>query len=218
MFPTKKSPTNLEEILQDQISHYEKEIIIKPGIYGAWDPAKINDASAFIIAEKPIPTDDNPDPKLLIRGMKDLSLDDEGKKCVGYIQQMNKIINYDTRFKFNKIVMDETGNQSSLSEYLRLHFFSRIQGETFSIPKKKEWISSAKIVLQDQLIEFNPHHDNFPLLRKEMYELDPVTLRHTKTGTDDFIWALMMLIQASGAGTYQSEVTSGFSNAAMFCF
>jgi hypothetical protein len=193
------------------IPQYAREIEIPPGIYGGYDPAEITDRSAFVILEKPNPTLENPYPRLRCRRIQDLSIDSDGHKGVTMLKQARRIIEMDKKYRFTSLCVDAT-NEKSVLEYLQEYFFSRVEGVKFSKPLKKELITTVRVVFQEKFIQLDPTHTNHSILRRELYELNPETLKHPEKGTDDFAWALALAIKAANAGRFKSGVDSGEAN------
>lgn len=202
---------NLAAALTQDLNSYHKLKVLLPGVYGGWDPAEVNDGSAFVVLGKDVPTYDLPNPKLRSRLLRDLSLDDHGIKNMGYLPQANKILQLDAKLHFTRLTVDIT-NQSTVYEFLREKMGPRVVGVKFSKPLKADMINATKIVFQENLIEFDSTHLYFNLLRKELYELDPIKLKHPDSGTDDFAWALALAIRSTDVVSYRSGIDSGESS------
>lgn len=193
------------------IPQYAREIEVPPGVYGGYDPAEITDRSAFVILEKPMPTLENPYPRIKCRKIQDLSVDSDGHKGVTMLKQARRIIEMDKKYHFTSLCVDST-NEKSVLEYLQEYFFSRVEGVKFSKPLKKELITTVRVVFQEKFIQLDPTHSNYSILRRELYELNPETLKHPDKGTDDFAWALALAIKAAKAGSFKTGVESGEAN------
>ena len=201
----------LSTVLTDDIKQYVKQKALIPGVYAGYDPAEINDRSAFVILGKDVPTIDNPSPKIRCRLLKDLTMSENGIKNVTYLQQAKNIIEMDKRYHFVKLCIDTTSHRA-VFEFLREHFGPRVEDVTFTKPLKTEMIQATRVIFQEKMIEFNPSHTYFDLLRKELYELDPQKLKHPDKGSDDFVWALALAIKATDVVSYRNEVESGESD------
>lgn len=201
----------LSRALTTDVRAYIKSRTLLPGVYGGYDPAEINDRSALVVLGKDVPTIDVPEPKLKSRLLRDLSISSEGQKNVTYLQQARRIIEMDKKFHFTKLSVDVTSHRA-VFEFLQEYFGSRVVGVTFTKPLKGEMIQATRVVFQEKMIEFDPTHMYYDLLKKELYELDPEKLKHPDNGSDDFAWALALAIQSTDVVTYKSGVDSGESS------
>lgn len=207
-----KQTQSLGFALTDGLQQYLRQKIKRPGIYAGWDPAKINDASAFTILAKDMADVLDEKAPLNCYLLKDLSIDYNGQKTVSLYQQAQLIIKMDTIYKrITHLVMDCT-NEAGMLDLLKEHFGSRITGVKYSKPQKMELIRDLRFVMQEQLVQFDPTHRNFPKLRRELYELDPTTLKHPEKGSDDFVWSLAMALRAVESTSQASTSQSGFES------
>ncbi len=197
--------------LTNELASFLREQEIDPGIYVGWDPARKNDRSALVILEKELPSQKNPIPKLQCRMLRDLSLDENKMKGVGFLKQADRIIALDKRKRITKLVVDATSNQDAIWDYLNRYFGSRVEPVQFTKQLKEQWIQATRIAFQEQLLEFNPKQSYYKILRTELYELDPTTLKHPDKGTDDFAWSLSLAIKATDMINYKRSVDSGYS-------
>lgn len=202
---------SLSRALTEDIRSYFKPQNLLPGVYGGYDPAEINDRSALVILGKDVPTLDIPQPKLRSRLLRDLTISEDGKKNVTYLQQARRIIEMDKKFHFTKLTVDITSHRA-VFEFLQEYFGPRVEGVTFTKPLKGEMIQAVRVVFQEKMIEFDPTHHYYSLLKKELYELDPSKLKHPDKGSDDFVWALALAIKSTDVVSYRSGVDSGESN------
>ena len=196
----------LSRAITDGIVQYKLPDEIFPGVFVGYDPAKDRDRSALVILEQPVPTDENPCPKLLLRAKKNY-------KGMRFSEQRAQIETLDKLHSFTSMAMDSTRHEET-AEQLQDYMGSRLIPIKFSKPVKANMLTNVLKVLQDGILEMDPTHAYHDLLRKELHELDPNTLKHPQTsaGSDDFVWALALAVAAIVQREVSQRVESGFSN------
>ena len=201
----------LGSALVSEISFHIKNVKIQPGVYAGFDPAELKDKSGFIILSKDFPTVEDPEPFIHVKMIKDLTIGIDGLKNQNYLQQVKKVLEYDQKYKFTKLCIDVTKDKFML-EYLQTHLGYRVEGVVFSQPIKQELIAATRIVFQEKMIQLNPKQSNFKTLRKELYELNPKTLKHPEGGHDDFVWALSLAVKAMNCIDFRRKIIKGYTN------
>lgn len=193
----------LETALTQEISQYKLPEVILPGVYAGYDPAKDRDRSGFIIIAKDVPKYGEVEPKLRVRMKKDF-------RGINFSDQIRQIIELDKQYPITCLAMDITRHEDTW-ERIHDHFGPRSRGIKFTPASKANMITSTRILFQDSKIELDSTHSYHALLRKELYELDPSTLKHPKTasGSDDMAWALALAVSAV-VQEERDNVDSGF--------
>jgi hypothetical protein len=202
---------SLSKALTSELRIHLRDELTHPGVWAGFDPAETSDRSAFFVLAKETPTIDNPNPTLKCRMKRDLTINPDGIKNVTYLNQAREIIELDKRYHFSKITVDITSHKA-VFEYLQEYFGPRIEGVIFTLPLKRDMIQAFRVVLQEKLIEFNPDHQYHKIFRRELYELDPRTLKHPDRGSDDFVWAGALAIKSTDVVHFKSGVESGYSS------
>lgn len=118
-----------------------------------------------------------------------ISIDAEGnvydvkhKQNTKLTECINDIITYDNYNDYAKILIDETGMGQGVVDVLEEHLGRKVEGFTFTQPKKADLYSALKNKFQNEEIRFNFNpNDNQPE-NKMVQQLTALTYDITKTG------------------------------------
>lgn len=157
---------------------------IKRRFYAGYDPAKINDRSAFCMLEE------------LDEGILEtrMLLNLQG---MDYKAQVPEVIRICRDYDVQCLAIDATGHEQLYEELRDGLGHGRVRKIVFSKQEKERLVLQLRMTMMDKKLFLNRAMKHYPVLRKEMHDLDPNKLDHPKGGTSDLFWSLALAVDAA---------------------
>lgn len=152
--------------------------------FAGYDPAKINDRSAFCLLEK--------DDEGFLETRMLLNL-----QGMDYKQQVPEVVRICKNYDVMRLAIDATGHEQLYEELRDQLGHGRVEKITFTKQTKEDLILHLRLVCMDKKLRIGRKLKFYQNLRKEMHDLDPIRLDHQKGGTSDLVWSLALAAHAS---------------------
>lgn len=152
--------------------------------YGGYDPAKINDRSAYCQLEK---LDDGVLETRMLLNLQGMD----------YKRQVPEVIRIGKQYGIIRLEIDATGHEQLYEELRDGLGHGRVGKVTFSKQTKEDLILELRLACMDKKLRLSRKLRFYEHLRREMHDLDPDKLDHPKGGSSDLVWSLALAVHAS---------------------
>jgi phage FluMu gp28-like protein len=152
--------------------------------FAGYDPAKINDRSAFCLLEKM--DDGSLETRMLIN-----------LQGMDYSVQVAEVIRICKDYNVLSLAVDATGHEQLHEDLVKGLGRARVKKIVFSKQVKEDLTLQFRLLCQDRKIRFGRKLRFYQNLRKEMHDLDPEKLDHPKGGSSDLYWSVALAVHAS---------------------
>jgi phage FluMu gp28-like protein len=160
--------------------------------YAGYDPAKINDRSAFCMLEE---MDDG-----ILETRMFLNL-----QGMDYKRQVPEVVRICKTYNVRVLEIDATGHEHIWEELRDALGRGRVKKVVFTKQIKEDLILNLRLLCMDKMLKLGKKLKFYSQLRKELHDLDPDKLDHQKGGSSDLLWSLALACDAAANKFIQAK-------------
>jgi len=117
-----------------------------------------------------------------------------------YSQVIGHLIRANQKFKFRKVLVDQTGVGEPVLEEIRNQSLSNVEGLKFTVQIKEELLTRLKIVMEQNRLAIPYHRQLCTQINEQQYVYSKsghLQFSHTQNSHDDMLWALALSVYAA---------------------
>ena len=117
-----------------------------------------------------------------------------------YTQVIGHLVRANQKFKFRKVLVDQTGVGEPVLEEIRNQGLGNVEGLKFTVPTKEELLSSLKIAMEQNRLAIPYHRQLCTQINEQQYAYSKsghLQFSHPTNSHDDMLWALALSCMAS---------------------
>jgi len=165
--------------------------------YGGCDFGKLEDSSVIAILKRE-------DELLKLVYLHEFPLNTPYINVIGHLAKANQ------KFRFRKLLVDQTGIGELVLEELREQGVQNVEGITFTAQSKESTLTWLKLLMEQKRLKMPYHRRLCQQLNEQQYAYNKagyLTFSHPEGSHDDMLWALALATKA----TRQKEVKPFFT-------
>jgi phage FluMu gp28-like protein len=117
-----------------------------------------------------------------------------------YTHVIGHLVRANQKFKFRKVLVDQTGVGEPVLEEIRNQGLGNIEGLKFTVQTKEELLSNLKIVMEQNRLAIPYHRQLCQQINEQQYAYSKsghLQFSHPVNSHDDMLWALALSAYAA---------------------
>jgi phage FluMu gp28-like protein len=117
-----------------------------------------------------------------------------------YTHVIGHLVRANQKFKFRKVLVDQTGVGEPVLEEIRNQGLSNIEGLKFTVQTKEELLSNLKIAMEQNRLAIPYHRQLCTQINEQQYAYSKsghLQFSHPTNSHDDMLWALALSVYAA---------------------
>jgi len=117
-----------------------------------------------------------------------------------YTHVIGQLVRANQKFKFRKVLVDQTGVGEPVLEEIRNQGLSNIEGLKFTVQTKEELLSNLKIAMEQNRLAIPYHRQLCTQINEQQYAYSKsghLQFSHPTNSHDDMLWALALSVYAA---------------------
>jgi len=117
-----------------------------------------------------------------------------------YSQVIGHLVRANQKFRFRKVLVDQTGVGEPVLEELRNQGSSNVEGLKFTVETKEELLSNLKIVMEQNRLAIPYHRQLCTQINEQQYAYSKsghLQFSHPTNSHDDMLWSLALSVYAA---------------------
>jgi phage FluMu gp28-like protein len=117
-----------------------------------------------------------------------------------YSNVIGHLVRAHQKFKFRKVLVDQTGVGEPVLEEIRNQGLSNVEGLKFTVQTKEELLSNLKIAMEQNRLAIPYHKQLCTQINEQQYAYSKsghLQFSHPSNSHDDMLWALALSVYAT---------------------
>jgi len=117
-----------------------------------------------------------------------------------YAQVIGHLVRANERFRFQKVLVDQTGVGEPILEEIRSQGIGCVEGLKFTVETKEELLTGLRILMEQERLAIPYHRRLCQQINEQQYDYGKsghLQFSHPKNSHDDMLWALALAVAAS---------------------
>jgi len=126
-----------------------------------------------------------------------------------YSQVIGQVVRANKKFRFRKVLVDQTGVGEPILEEFRQQNLTKIEGSIFTVRTKEELLSGLKIAMEQERLALPYNRALCAQINEQQFEYSKsghLQFRHPIGSHDDMLWALALAYTAAIQGAKEGDI------------
>jgi len=117
-----------------------------------------------------------------------------------YTNVINHLLKAHQKFRFQKVMVDQTGMGEPVLDELKAQALSNVQGLAFTVKAKEELLTTLKILMEQKRLRLPYHRRLCQQINEQQFQYNRsghLIFSHPEGSHDDMLWALSLAVWAA---------------------